>query len=235
MAQQFSSALGTEGDLVKTIADQIRGQIVDGVLQPGERIYEAQLARQYGAGRAVLREAARILEREGLLHFQLNKGFLVREPTVRELIDLTETRICVERHAIRIVANLERREEVIAALNAAVAEITACVAEHDYVREVAADFKFHRLIVEYAGNKRMLAIYDQLSTELRISIRMMGFFPDLWDQLPELHRSVVRIIAEGNPADAEAAIEQHIRESWEETLERIPSRMDVSLGALLNK
>jgi DNA-binding GntR family transcriptional regulator len=224
-----------ERDAVQIVADEVRSQIVSGAIKPGERIFEAQLARQFGTSRTALREAARLLEREGLLELHANRGFRVRELTIRELIDLTETRICVERHAVRIITALPDKTELIAQLRKALAEISDSVATQDRLRESEADFRFHRSLVEYTGNRKLTSIYDQLATELRISMRMMGFSPNLWEQLPELHASVIDCIESGDAAKAEEAIEQHIREAWQETLQQIPSTMDMPVGALMGR
>lgn len=224
-----------EQDWVKAAADEVRNLIVNGVIKPGERIFEAQLARQLGASRTALREAARLLEREGLLELRPNKGFRVRELTIRELIDLTETRICIERQAVRIATGRADRGELVKKLKDTLAEISESVVARDRLRQTEADFRFHSMLVEHTGNRKLTAIYNQLKTELRISMQMMGFSPNLWEQLTDIHSSLIDVIESGDVARAEEAIEQHIREAWQETLQQIPSAMDMSIGALMGK
>ncbi len=207
------------GDLVKAIADRLRKEIVGGVLQPGQRIYESQLARNYGVSRAPFREAARILESEHLLVSQANKGFLVRELTVPDLVDLMDTRCCVERHAVRVAMAQPDVGDLIQSLDAITEQIAVHVRNGDREEEAKADFEFHRRIVEHTRNQRLLSIYDELSAELVIAMRMMGFASWLWEMLPEIHRLVVDTIRAGDRQVAEEEIQRHIEMSWSETIQ----------------
>jgi DNA-binding GntR family transcriptional regulator len=234
MLSRGPSRAKSSGDSVTSIADWIRNEIVVGVLKPGDRIYEAKLARQYGVARAPVREAARLLEREGLLVSQLNKGLLVRDLTILELTDLMDTRICVERHAIRTIVLRADVESLIGQLDAAILEISKCVTNKDIDGEVDADFRFHRLIVEFTGNYRLLSIYDQLSTELRISMRMISAVTD-WENIPRLHTNVVDAIRSKDVSLAEDAMEVHIRTSWEETLGSLKPYLDVSVASIAKR
>ena len=64
-------------DLVTQIARQITEAIVTGHLKPGERLTELQLSREFGTSRAPVREAARLLESQGLVTFSPRRGFFV--------------------------------------------------------------------------------------------------------------------------------------------------------------
>ncbi len=59
-------------------AELIRAAIVEGRLQPGERLKEEQLARELGVSRTPVREALLFLEAEGAVVLQPNRGASVR-------------------------------------------------------------------------------------------------------------------------------------------------------------
>lgn len=224
------------GDLVRAIADHLRKEIVGGALQPGQRIYESQLARNYGVSRAPFREAARILESEHLLISQANKGFLVRELTIRDLVELMDTRCCVERHAVRVAMSQPDVADLIQSLDALTEQIAAHVQSGDREEEVKADFEFHRRIVEHTRNQRLLSIYDELSAELVIAMRMMGFTTGLWELLPEIHRSVVDTIRSGDTRLAEEEIQRHIDISWAETIQDLEKKKaNIPITSILQK
>src|SRR5712691_719221 len=58
-------------------AAQIRGLIMDGVLLPGEKLRQLELAERIGVSRSPLREALRTLESEGMLSYEANRGYVV--------------------------------------------------------------------------------------------------------------------------------------------------------------
>jgi DNA-binding GntR family transcriptional regulator len=64
-------------------AAQIRGLIIDGVLLPGEKVRQADLAAKIGVSRSPLREALRTLESERVVSYEINRGYVVARPDAR--------------------------------------------------------------------------------------------------------------------------------------------------------
>ena len=89
-------------DLVDLVEAQLTRAIVDGKLPPGSRIVEADIARRMGISRAPVREAARRLERQGVLVARPRHGFAVRTISVQEIDDLYEVRISIELTSIEL-------------------------------------------------------------------------------------------------------------------------------------
>ena len=58
-------------------ATRIRGLVMDGILLPGEKLRQLELAEQIGVSRSPLREALRTLESEGILTYEVNRGYVV--------------------------------------------------------------------------------------------------------------------------------------------------------------
>lgn len=94
------------------IADMIRRMILQGDLEPGERIVESRWARQLGVGQPTVREALVALEHEGLITRRQNQG--------AEVISLSNDEI---KQALRIRAELELLAVELAAENAQTAEL----------------------------------------------------------------------------------------------------------------
>ena len=57
--------------------DELRAMIVDGRLQPGARVGQAELAEALGISRGSVREALRRLAGDGMVVFEVNRGFFV--------------------------------------------------------------------------------------------------------------------------------------------------------------
>ncbi|MDD5030802.1 MAG: GntR family transcriptional regulator, partial [Rhodoferax sp.] len=70
-------------DPMFSVPEQIAGRIGDRILgsavAPGERIAEQELADEFGVSRGPIREALRILEREGLVTLLPRRGAIVTE------------------------------------------------------------------------------------------------------------------------------------------------------------
>jgi len=72
-------------DLVGQIARILMQAIVQGRLPPGSKVVEAGIARELGVSRAPVREAARLLEKQGLLVASPRRGFFVRKLEIRNI------------------------------------------------------------------------------------------------------------------------------------------------------
>ena len=82
-------------------AAQIRDAIVAGSLRPGERLVEKQLTEQLGMSRHPVREALRILSREGFVEMRLNRGALVAELDAESILEVYEIRSALGDMALR--------------------------------------------------------------------------------------------------------------------------------------
>ncbi|MFC0450015.1 GntR family transcriptional regulator [Rhodococcus jostii] len=76
MANSESSAVSGH-QLTLQAAAQIRGLIIDRVLLPGEKVRQVDLAEKIGVSRSPLREALRTLEAEGVVTYEVNRGYVV--------------------------------------------------------------------------------------------------------------------------------------------------------------
>ena len=59
------------------VLESLREQIINGILQPQEKLVEAEIARKFGLSRGPVREALRQLAVEGLVDYCPNKGCTV--------------------------------------------------------------------------------------------------------------------------------------------------------------
>src|SRR3954451_7071359 len=93
-------------------AGVLRDQIMEGDLEPGERLGEEETTEALQVSRSTLREAFRLLAHERLVAHQLNRGMFVRVPTVEDVADLYRVRLHLECSAVRNLtgppANLDR-------------------------------------------------------------------------------------------------------------------------------
>ena len=76
--------------------DEIRSLIVDGSLAPGSRLGQGELADRLGISRGSVREALRRLAGDGLVEFEVNRGFFVAEPGLDDVRQRLEARLALE-------------------------------------------------------------------------------------------------------------------------------------------
>ncbi|AEC21769.1 GntR family transcriptional regulator [Pusillimonas sp. T7-7] len=78
--------------LSEQIAAQIGDRIIDGAMEDGTALPEQELAERYQVSRGPIREALRILEREGLVELHPRRGAAVTKLNATELSEIYEIR-----------------------------------------------------------------------------------------------------------------------------------------------
>ncbi|UCE31274.1 MAG: GntR family transcriptional regulator [Burkholderiales bacterium] len=149
-----TGAPNRRGGEVQRIFRHIIADITEGVLRPGEKISEPELARAFGVSRGPLREAIRRLEERQLVRCTPNFGARVVSHTPREVL-----------HAYEIREALEGLEARLAAANMSDAEIREL--REVYVLEVSAArsrgylVDFHMQIVRGSHNQRLIRMLNE--------------------------------------------------------------------------
>lgn len=83
------------------VFDDIRADLLNGQLAPGQRLKLVNLAGRFGGSLSVVREALTRLAEQGLVVSSPQRGFSVMPLSIDDLSDLTRTRIQVESLALR--------------------------------------------------------------------------------------------------------------------------------------
>ena len=204
-----------ETDLVGQVARRLTEAIVRGRLPPGSKVVEAGVARELGVSRAPVREAARLLEQQGLLVAYPRRGFFVRQFAADDIDEIYDLRLCVERHAA-VLAARNLTPETRDMLRRQIDVLHEMADLHDPARQVEEDYRFHRLICEIAGNKRMLRLFDDLASELRMVIGLIGRLYDDPHEIARTHEPVLAAIEAGHPERIVAHIDHHLGHAWRE-------------------
>src|SRR5437588_2682727 len=94
------------------VEDALRHAIVSGHLQPNQRLIEAEWTAALGVGRTAVRTALAVLEQEGLVEHERNRGARVRLIDEEEAVEILEARAVLEGLAARHAAVRARGEDI---------------------------------------------------------------------------------------------------------------------------
>jgi len=143
-----SSTPARSGDDVALVYTALRRMILDGVLEPGVHVAQAQLAAQIGSGRTPLREALRMLQQEGLVLAVRNKGIRIAPIDLEELDCIYGFRVAMEAAAARLTVPA-MTEEDLSALAATMAEMKPAVEQGDRDAFEQPHRRFHQILAKY--------------------------------------------------------------------------------------
>ncbi|HVV07701.1 FadR/GntR family transcriptional regulator [Amycolatopsis sp.] len=157
------------GPVVPQVENLLRERLRRKEWAPGERLpNEVRLAEELGVGRSSVREAVRLLARDGLLDVRHGAGTFVAEPPAESsgvqqllrrarLLEVYEVRRALEVEAARLAAQRVRPEDI--------ERLRAGLRNRQQRRGgapaafVDADLEFHRAIVELSGNALLLNLF----------------------------------------------------------------------------
>jgi DNA-binding GntR family transcriptional regulator len=181
-------------------------RIMDGTYQPGERLKELTLAREFHVSQAPVREALRKLEAIGVLTSDPYRGTRVRELSPSELRDAYQLRGILEQSAIEFTtefpaANVEYLEQEYAAMKEA-------VRAGDLQALACHNRNFHRRIMEQCQNKEIFRAWESLDVCMRVRLNVQRHV----EQLPETvtsHQPIIEAFRKGDLHHAGQLLRQH--------------------------
>lgn len=206
--------------LASIVRDELERMILTGELQSGERLNEQALAARLGVSRGPVREAARTLERDGLVTSIVNHGVFVRQISVEEAVELYELRAVIVGYASGCLAE-KATEDEIAELLDLVDRMDQFAAEPDAEAYFDVNLHFHDRIMEMSGRRRSVELYLSLVKEAHLFRRRSLMSQDSMQKSNAEHRRIVDAIVAGDPEAARIAAEQHHmngKRRWLDTL-----------------
>jgi DNA-binding GntR family transcriptional regulator len=162
----------TSQNLSEAAYAQVKRDVFEFRLLPGDRFTENELARELGMSRTPVREALSRLAQEGHLSVAARSGWTVR-PLDFELFDqLYDARIVLELAAVRRLCEQESAEALAPLREVWLVPVAARLCDE---RKVAAlDEQFHALLVAATGNMVMAQMHHEVTERIRI-IRRLDF------------------------------------------------------------
>ncbi|MEJ8472879.1 GntR family transcriptional regulator [Roseibium algae] len=196
-------------DLVQQIARQISDAIVSGRFKPAERLNELRLSQEFGTSRAPVREAARLLESQGLVVSSPRRGFFVRTLSAKDLDDIYELRIGLELHAADLAIQKIGDAEL-TALEAQIQNLYDLAEAGSIEERISADSSFHRMLCSFSGNDRLLKAFDDLATDMRAGIALIGTIYDDPYRMAETHVPILEALKKKDRQGLREALHFHI-------------------------
>ncbi|MBD9527673.1 MULTISPECIES: GntR family transcriptional regulator [Paracoccus] len=190
------------------IAERIWLSIAERRLRPGMRLKEAELAEVFGISRARVRQVLAMLEREGLVTSEVNKGAFVAEPNVEEARDIFHIRRSVEQRVIeRLMDRLD--ESKLDAMVAHVEQERVANAENDQRAIIKLSGGFHMMLAEMAQADFLCGLMRDLIG--RSSLITAAFRDsDKYNCGPDEHEEIITHLRSGDVKAAKKAMAHHL-------------------------
>jgi len=193
--------------LMTVVLDNIRRRILTGEFRPGQKINESEIAVNLGISRSPVREAFRILERDGLITTLPRKGSYITDISLKDLEELFEVRKILECYALdsikkRVNKSPDKIKPMIEELEKNLFK------KHDPFSVISG---FHYSLVELSHNSRLIELYKILAVSLRRYWLIYHSKKGQKDISLEHHQGIVNTLKKGDYTGTKKLLKKHIQ------------------------
>ncbi len=192
-------------------ADRLRAAIRNGVLKPGTRLIERDLAERLGMSRIPIREAIQRLVDEGLARKLPHRGAQVYTPTRDEIEEISSLRVVLERFVTeRVIERWQPDHEN--QLRHIVNAMRQAASRQDLQDVYAQDYYFHLTLWQIAEHSMMLEVLSTLRARIsRFLYEANGALTSAeLDMHINAHDDLIEVLRSRNTAQAQDAIVGHV-------------------------
>ncbi len=202
-------------NLAEQVYAELKLQMNDFRLVPGDRFSEAELGARLGVSRTPVREALFRLRNEGLLDVESKSGWFVRPIDFGKLEQLYDLRVLLEAASVqRLCSRAEPAPELEALKSIWLVPVAERLADGAEVG--ALDELFHATLVRAAGNDEIARVHWDVTERIRIIRRLDFTRADRVDATYAEHAKILRSVIQRKPDAAQMLLRSHIEQSKSE-------------------
>ena len=197
-----------------SLADQtvkaIEAAIINGHYHPGEHLSEAILAKKLSVSRNTLREAFRMLTKNGLIEYRANRGVFVTIPDFNTIIDVYRLRKIIEVGSVR---NVHFPHSAIFMMEKVVGKAEKLCEEKKWQDVGTADMEFHQLLVSLGNSPRLDRLFAELTVELRLIFGLISDLRSLHQPFVAMNRNIVNCLKKEKAKKAAKLLGDYLKQS----------------------
>ncbi|MGY1814787.1 GntR family transcriptional regulator [Blastococcus sp. SYSU D00820] len=208
------TGLTGHGTTSMRVADALRTDILGGVLPPGTRIRQEEVAARLGASRVPVREALRILEADGLVTLVANTGAWVARLSLAECEEVYQIRERVEPLLLRYAAP-HHSDDQLRELEELAVRMEGSADVEEFLRR---DREFHLLSYRAAETAVLSDLVHRLWNTTQHYRRAFATRMDRRSRrvVHDEHHMITTALRDGDVTGAERVLEGHIRRTRRE-------------------
>ncbi|MEQ3725338.1 GntR family transcriptional regulator [Alcanivorax sp.] len=203
-----------KANLAERIYLQLKQDIFDFRLAPGDRFSENDIAERMHASRTPVREALFRLQREHYVEVIYRSGWQVRPFDFTCFEELYDVRIILECAAVQTLCD-QQQQNTIREL-ASLWCVSPSEQDHHGPTVCEMDERFHQQLVAAAGNREMARIHSELTERLRIIRRLDFTAPARIEATYKEHAALLNAVLQRRRQHAQNLLREHIEASRNE-------------------
>ncbi len=192
--------------------NQIQQWIIDGTLQPHEKLNDIELAQALGVSRTPIRESLQLLESQGFVTMQPGRATQVTPVEPQDIYNLLPPLAALQALAAEL-ATPNMNEEAIRFLEEKNKEFARALESNEFNTALKIDEEFHQEIVDRANNPYITSMVEMLQAH----VRRLYYYEKikLREQSIEQHTELINLFKKGDTKK----LAEVMRANWTYTIE----------------
>lgn len=196
--------------LTEKVYEKFKDKVLSGSLKLGERLVYENLGKEWGVSLTPWREAIIRLKQEGLVEEASRGGFYVKIFSIKEIEEMYDIREWLEGLAINLaIPRINKKKMKI--LFQVYDKFEDSIKNKDINSCVMNDYRFHKYLVEFSKNKKLLAIMETFNIQLVSILRTGPYYLEFVNSYLKEHFSIIEAIKKKDTALAVKLIRSHIK------------------------
>lgn len=195
--------------LHEELADILREMIVDCQLTPGDRINEKQLTEHFGVSRTPLREALKVLSKEGLIQLNVNRGAIVAPVTLSDLQEVFPVLAALEGVAGELACEKITDQEI-KAIRRAHALMEQAYRDGDLNTYFKYNQDIHARILDAADNPTLATHHRSLYGRVKRARFLANLSDERWKSAMKEHAEILSALEARDGAELSAILRRHL-------------------------
>ena len=191
------------------VYDSIKENIINGMYSPAESLKELDLAHQYKVSRNTIKKCLLMLEKNGLVVIEPNKGAKVRSYSLNEVLNFFELRAVLEGYITRIAVPALKASDI-KALEDIIVTMKAYFDSQQLIEYSKCNQEFHKIIHHACPNDLAVEMSLNLKNQMSKYNTKTILVPGRRDESLAEHLAILAAIKSGNAELAEAKMKEHI-------------------------
>jgi len=201
------------------VYEDIRRQIVEEKLAPGQWMIERELCETYRMSRTPIREILWKLTADGFLEQEANRGFVVRRLGLEQIFEIFQAREAIEGMAARLACR-RGGESFRATLREVKKKIAKANIESDPMMGIALGRELHRATMDAAHNSIMADINERLENLTVLTANITKRSPAIEKASADAHLNIINAMLQQDEEKGEQLMREHLRETCRHVVEQ---------------
>jgi DNA-binding GntR family transcriptional regulator len=201
------------------VYEDIRRQIVEEKLAPGQWMIERELCETYSMSRTPIREILWKLTADGFLEQEANRGFIVRRLGLEQIFEIFQAREAIEGMAARLACR-RGGEAFRATLREVKKKIAKANIESDPLLGIALGRELHKTIMDAAHNGIMADINEKLENLTVLTANITKRSPHIEKASADAHLNIINAMLQQDEEKGEQLMREHLRETCRHVVEQ---------------